>query len=75
MSEVKCRKCGDVIPPKRIEILKGCTTCVKCSDTQKQSAVTVVKGEGEDTWNETVIMSPDQYKQYIEQEEKLKKLL
>jgi len=36
--EVKlCTCCGEPIPPKRLEILPGVTTCVRCSSETKKS--------------------------------------
>jgi hypothetical protein len=32
-----CVSCGEPIPPKRLEILPGTTTCVACSSVTKKS--------------------------------------
>lgn len=70
----KCLNCGEEIHPKRLEILPSATRCVKCSTTEKKSGVVVTKGEGEDTYNETVIMEADDYKKHLEAEAKLMKI-
>jgi hypothetical protein len=56
-----CKKCGDEIHPKRVEILPTATTCVKCSDTKAKRSITVQLGEGEHTYNELIIMDADEY--------------
>lgn len=72
--EKNCIKCKELIHPKRLEILPNCNTCVNCSNAQKKSAISVVKGVGEDTWNETIVMDSNEYKKYLEAEAKLKKI-
>jgi hypothetical protein len=56
-----CKKCGDEIHPKRVEILPTATTCVKCSDTKAKRSITVQLGEGDHTYNELIIMDADEY--------------
>lgn len=51
-----CKKCGVIIPPKRIEILPNTITCVNCSSTKPVLGVNVQRGTGEDTWIETIII-------------------
>tara|TARA_R110000824_G_scaffold36287_3_gene112971 strand:+ start:621 stop:875 length:255 start_codon:yes stop_codon:yes gene_type:complete len=63
-----CIKCGDKIPPKRLEILPGTKNCVNCSTTSPKRGVTVMRGSGDHTWVELDIMEQDQF----EQLEKLK---
>lgn len=60
-----CIKCGEDIHPKRLEILPKTTTCVKCSSTNMKAGVTVVKGEGDHTYNETIIMEAEEYQKYF----------
>jgi hypothetical protein len=67
----KCNACGEEIHPKRLEILPTATQCVKCSTTGKKAGVSVVLGEGDHTYNEIVIMEPEEFEQYKELEFKL----
>jgi hypothetical protein len=56
-----CKKCGDEIHPKRVEILPNVFTCVNCSDTKAKRSITVQLGEGDHTYNELIIMDADEY--------------
>jgi hypothetical protein len=67
----KCNACGEEIHPKRLEILPTATQCVKCSTTGKKAGVSVVLGEGDHTYNEIVIMEPEEFEQYKELEFKI----
>ncbi len=51
-----CVACGAVIPSGRLKALPGTKVCVNCSTAGRKKAVTVVGGEGEDTFNDIVIM-------------------
>ena len=68
-----CVKCKQPIHPKRLEILPNTTRCVSCSDVQKKGVITVMKGEGDHTWIETIHLEHEQYKAYMEAENKLHK--
>jgi hypothetical protein len=70
-----CRSCGVQIAPKRLEILPTATSCVPCSTTEKKGAITVMKGEGDHTWVETIFMEREDYLRYMEQENKTKKIV
>jgi len=61
---VQCIKCKEEIPEGRLKALPGATTCVSCSNSRMKRSVTVVKGEGEDTFNDLIIMEADEY-EYI----------
>ena len=61
---VQCSKCKEEIPEGRLKALPGTTTCVNCSNSRMKRAVTVVKGEREDTFNDLIIMEADEY-EYI----------
>jgi NAD-dependent SIR2 family protein deacetylase len=65
--ERKCISCGELIHPKRIEIIPNTKTCVKCSSTGIKKGITVLKGDvnKDDTWNDIVFVDDNQYKQYI----------
>lgn len=60
--EVKCIKCQEDIPPKRLEILPNTKTCVKCSTVGAYSGRPILQGKGEDTYVEIDIMTPEQAK-------------
>lgn len=66
----KCLVCNEEIHYKRLEILPNAVTCVVCSTTGKKAGVTVVVGEGDHTYNDVVIMEPEEYIQYKEVEYK-----
>jgi hypothetical protein len=67
-----CIGCGEEIHPKRLEILPSANRCVACSTTGKKAAITVTKGKGDHTYNETVIMDREEFTKFQESEEKLK---
>jgi len=64
----KCIVCGNEIHPKRLEILPTATRCVSCSNTKQKAGITVTKGEGDHTYNETIIMEQDEYIRFQEAE-------
>lgn len=68
-----CVKCGEVIPEGRLKALPTATTCVSCSGVQKKGVVTVMKGKGDHTWIETIHLDHEDYKAYVEAENKLRK--
>ena len=70
---MNCIKCGDVIPEGRLKALPTTKTCVNCSGVQKKGVVTIMKGEGDHTWIETIHLEHEDYKAYIEAENKLRK--
>lgn len=60
---MNCRKCGNLIPPKRIQALTGCTTCTSCSSEAKFSGVPVINHK---TGNEVqVVKDPDVAKEFL----------
>jgi len=61
---VQCSKCKGEIPEGRLKALPGTTTCVNCSNSRMKRAVTITGGEGEDTFNDLIIMEADEY-EYI----------
>lgn len=71
MSKI-CVACGETIHPKRLEILPDTQKCVGCSTTGKKAGVTVMLGEGDHTYTETVIMDREEYLKYQEVELKIK---
>ena len=70
---MKCVKCGEMIPEGRLKALPTAKTCVSCSGVQKKGVVTIMKGEGDHTWIETIHLEHEDYKAYIEAENKLRK--
>jgi RNA polymerase-binding transcription factor DksA len=56
-----CVKCKMEIPEGRIKALPGTTTCVNCSSSKMKRSITVTKGEGEDTYNDIIIVEADEY--------------
>lgn len=68
-----CIKCNDVIPEGRLKALPNAKTCVSCSGVQKKGTITVMKGEGDHTWIETIHLEHEDYKAYMEAENKLRK--
>ena len=59
---MKCLKCEEEIPSKRLEILPGVKTCVNCSTTGAYSARIVQLGKGDHTCTEIDIMTSEQAK-------------
>ncbi len=66
-----CLGCNQPIHPKRLEILPSATKCVACSTTNKKAGITITRGEGDHTYNETIIMEHEDYVRYKELEEKV----
>ena len=66
-----CVKCKIEIPEKRLMALPHTVTCVNCSTTGAYKSVTITCGEGEDTWQETKIMSESEYNAYMRTERKI----
>ena len=67
----KCKECECDIPEARIKALPLTTQCVKCSTTGKKAGITVTMGEGDHTYNEIIIMEPEEYKKIQELERKI----
>lgn len=59
-----CDICGEEIPVKRLEILPNTKTCVNCSQTGRKGGITLQLGEGDHTYNEIVILEPEDITQY-----------
>ena len=53
---VQCVRCKEAIPEGRLKALPNATTCVNCSSSKMKRSITVTKGEGEDTYNDLIIM-------------------
>ena len=63
MSKKFCH-CGAEIPEGRLKALPNTTTCMSHSETGRKGAVTVQIGEGDHTYNDIVILEPEQIEQY-----------
>jgi hypothetical protein len=78
INTISCSKCGGNMPELR-KIKFGYDFCIECSDKYnligKKRAITVQKGEGDHTWNETIIMSEEEFRRYEKQEELNSKIL
>ena len=70
---MKCIKCGEIVPEGRLKALPGTKTCVNCSGARMKGAVTLMKGEGDHTWIETIHLDADDFDKYQELENKFKK--
>ena len=57
----KCIGCGKTIHPKRIKILPKTKHCVDCSNVSKKAGITITLGEGDHTYNETIILDQNDY--------------
>jgi hypothetical protein len=71
MEIISCVKCGSSMPKLR-KIKYGYEFCVSCSEkynlVSKLRGVSVQMGEGDHTWTETIFMSEEEYKKYINPE-------
>jgi hypothetical protein len=63
MSKKFCH-CGTEIPEGRLKALPTTTTCTSCSETGRKGAVTVQIGDGDHTYNDIVILEPEQVNHY-----------
>ena len=69
---IPCSNCKKDMPELRLTQYKY-TFCVKCSEagmgSEVKKAITVLKGEGDHTWVETIIMSDSDYNSYLSEKE------
>jgi NMD protein affecting ribosome stability and mRNA decay len=67
MNDMKklCVACGVEIPLARLKALPETKVCVNCSAVKPKRAVTIVGGEGEDTYNDIIIMNEKEYQEYV----------
>tara|TARA_Y100000114_G_scaffold104749_1_gene98000 strand:+ start:4265 stop:4570 length:306 start_codon:yes stop_codon:yes gene_type:complete len=77
MKMISCNTCLEPMPELRYTKY-GYGYCVKCSEAglgeSKKVGIPILMGEGDHTWVETVIMTEDQYEQYVAQQKAEKKL-
>jgi len=72
-----CIACGELIHPKRIEIIPNTKTCVSCSTTGAKRGVPVLHGDvgKDDTWVDMVFFEADEFEKFKEQDTKLKNIV
>jgi|TARA_B100000795_G_C22355401_1_gene270341 hypothetical protein len=64
MKIIPCNNCSGDMPELRLTKY-GYNVCVNCSTVGTKRGIPVMKGSGDHTWIETVIMEEDQYEQYV----------
>jgi|TARA_R110000796_G_scaffold41865_1_gene103824 hypothetical protein len=60
---IPCTICNKPMPELRFEKF-GYKSCVNCSTTGAYTAVNTINGVGDHTWNDIVIMTPEQSQEY-----------
>ena len=60
-----CNGCGNPIQAGRLKALPGTKVCVDCSTAGRKKAVTITGGDGEDTFNDIVIVNDREYQEII----------
>lgn len=68
MKMIPCTKCKSPMPELRLTRC-GYDVCVECSTIGAYRVVTTVNGNGDHTWNDIQILTPEQYNQLEENEE------
>ena len=78
MKMIPCNTCGEDMPELR-KTQYGYKFCVSCSENQNlvgtKRGIPVLRGQGDHTWTETVIMDEETYLKHTEQEELLVKTI
>ena len=54
---VNCVKCGEEIHPLRLKVLPNTKVCVGCSSAKPKQGMTIQRGEGDHTYEETIIIN------------------
>jgi hypothetical protein len=74
---IPCETCGNIMPKLRLTTY-GYTFCVKCSESgvgsKPKKAISVLMGEGDHTWVETVIMSDGDYQSHLSDKDEESKM-
>jgi RNA polymerase-binding transcription factor DksA len=60
-----CNGCGNPIQAGRLKALPGTKVCVDCSTAGRKKAVTITGGDGEDTFNDIVIVNDREYQEIV----------
>ena len=68
---IQCVKCGADMPELRLTKF-GYKVCVNCSTVGAYKAVSTVNGEGDHTWNDIHIMTPDQVEVFEKSQKPIK---
>jgi hypothetical protein len=61
---IPCIKCKEDMPELRLSKY-GYKVCVKCSTVGTKRGIPVMRGSGDHTWTETIIMEEEQYEEYV----------
>ena len=61
---IPCIKCKKDMPELRLTQY-GYKVCVNCSTVGSKRGIPVMRGTGDHTWTETIIMEEDQYEQFV----------
>lgn len=64
MKMISCSQCGSSMPELRLTQY-GYDFCVNCSTVGTKRGIPVMRGSGDHTWTETIIMEEDQYEEYV----------
>ncbi len=64
MKMIACTQCGSPMPELRLTKY-GYDFCVNCSTVGAKRGVPIMRGSGDHTWTETVIMEEDQYQDFV----------
>jgi hypothetical protein len=65
MIERECAGCGEIINPKRLEILPNTRFCVNCSDSGRKKGLTFQYGEGDHSFTDIVIVEEKDYRKIM----------
>ncbi len=68
---IPCTSCGEPMPELRLTKF-GYKVCVNCSTVGAYKAVSTVNGEGDHTWNDIHIMTPDQVEVFEKSQKPIK---
>ena len=61
---ISCIKCQNDMPELRLTKY-GYKVCVNCSTVGTKRGIPVMRGSGDHTWTETIIMEEDQYQEFV----------
>jgi hypothetical protein len=64
MKMIPCTRCSSPMPELRLTKF-GYDFCVNCSTVGAKRGVPVMRGSGDHTWTETIIMEEDQYEEFV----------
>jgi len=64
MEMIPCTQCGASMPKLRLTKF-GYNFCVNCSTVGTKRGIPVMRGSGDHTWTETIIMEEDQYQEFV----------